>query len=183
MKYLGLIWSFIYDHWLAFLSVSGVSIVTWIKNKVPEIANIQVPLWIVLLGLFVCLMMWYLYDIFLSDSKEIAPNKYEKPVNVIQEYKPYLHMSVLWKAWIGNSSNFSDRKIWVDGPFCPECMYELDRYEKSWFCAHCNKKYKIQSHIREYTLEKIIKIFTVKAEKVGVLEPKVFTTTQKGVTG
>lgn len=70
---------------------------------------------------------------------------------------------------MGTDAELVNRRIWVDGPYC-SCGYELDRYEKTWGCVECVKRYKIPRHLRKNSQRKIIKVFTAKSLKVGVLK-------------
>ena len=65
-----------------------------------------------------------------------------------------LHISAS-VAYYGNVKG----RIWVDGPFCPKCKYELDRHGNVWNCIKCDINYIIESKISKFTKDKIIKIF------------------------
>lgn len=173
MKTLSFLWQIFYDHWLILASLSGATVVTVLKNKLPQIANFEIPLWMLLVIFFILVALWYAYEKLFCDKQSDATVIHKKPEEIVQSYEPEIYASVAWKVWMGTGDNFSDRRIWVDGPFCPHCDYEMDKYEKSWLCVPCNKKFKIPSQIREYTKEKIIKVFTAKADKVGMLRVKV----------
>ena len=75
---------------------------------------------------------------------------------------------------MGSDSMFDDsNKLWADGPFCPSCLYELDRDYKEdkwttknrWMCVKCNKNFSIPKNIEEDTREKVIKIFEAELRK------------------
>jgi len=77
---------------------------------------------------------------------------------------------VKWKVWLGHDrigGGEEDRRVWVEGPYCPKCHYELDQDKagKRWHCLKCNKYTPIPKELREDTIEKMIKIFTADFER------------------
>lgn len=77
---------------------------------------------------------------------------------------------VKWKVWLGYdwlAGGEDDQRVWVEGPYCVKCLYELDRDEarKKWHCLKCNEYIPILKHLREDTKQKLIKIFTADLER------------------
>jgi large-conductance mechanosensitive channel len=173
------IWNIIYDHWKMAISGSGIvvlGILYHMRDLVLHYLTLLVPVWTFFLIAILLLMVVSLYNFYFSDAEVVKADDSTKPTNVIIEYESTDYVGVTWKPWMGSGSEFSDRRIWADGPYCPKCMYELDRFEKSWLCVGCNKKYTIPAHLRINTLFKIIKVFTVKSAKGDGLKSKEITT-------
>lgn len=77
---------------------------------------------------------------------------------------------VKWKVWLGHDrigGGEEDRQVWVEGPYCMKCLYELDRdkSKKKWHCLTCNGYTAIPKGLREDTMEKVTKIFTADFER------------------
>lgn len=64
---------------------------------------------------------------------------------------------------------FGDKPLkgWVDGPFCPECDYELETNTKrtKWVCIQCQDNFSIPADIQDNTIEKVVKIFEANIRK------------------
>lgn len=159
--------SIIYDHWITILSIFGVGIFSWLKIQIPIIANYPVQLWVVciIIILTICIVLY----IKTPKIKSLVFD-YKKPIHIYKEYGKKILFKVDWEVFMGHDDDFSDRRIWVSGPFCPECIYALDEDVDKWICVTCNKKYKIPYNIRICPKEKIVKIFEAKAKSASGLE-------------
>ena len=126
----------LYDHWLVGVSIFGLGALSWIKSNFSSFENYSVKLWIVLLVVFLMLLLWSSISNFFKKSKLVeVPIVLEKPKTKIQDYGAKELFSVKWNIWLGCTDEFSYRRIWADGPFCPKCMYELDNMTDFWFCV------------------------------------------------
>lgn len=81
------------------------------------------------------------------------------------------HAGVKWKVWLGYdefASGEEDQRVWVEGPYCPKCLYELDLHKtgKKWRCLKCKEYIPIPKDLREDTIEKMIKILTADLERL-----------------
>lgn len=173
-KFALFIWNIIYDHWILSLSVSGFSIATAIppyREKIIEWLIFMIQIWQVILIMVIVLGIYALHEKYFKDKEELCTDSPTKPENIIVKYEPELYAGVSWSFFMGVDEKFSDRRIWVDGPFCKKCIYELDKYEKSWFCVECNKRYKIPSQLRVNLQNKMIKIFTKRSSMVNGSKP------------
>ena len=161
------IFDILYEHWLIIFSLFGVAIVSWLKIKVPLIANYNVPLWIVCIVVVVTILI----TIYIKTPK-IKPIilNVSKPNNIEKEYGVYDLYKVGWQVSMGYDNDFRDRRIWVFGPYCLKCKYRLDNLEEKWLCVPCDKKYKIPYNIRICPIEKVIKIFEAKVQSANGLQ-------------
>jgi len=75
---------------------------------------------------------------------------------------------VKWKVWLGYDRLGEGSRVWVEGPHCPQCLYELDRdrAEKKWHCLKCNEYISIPKDLRKDTIQKMIKIFTANLDQL-----------------
>ena len=151
------------------LSVFGIAIFSWLKVEIPIIASYPVQLWVVciisLLG--ICGTLYI-------KKPRIKPINFDskKPSNIYKDFGIKNLYKVDWEVFMGYDDDFSDRRIWVSGPFCPKCIYALDENVDKWLCVDCDKKYKIPYNIRICPKEKVIKIFEARAKSAGGLEEK-----------
>jgi len=106
----------------------------------------------------------------LKDDKVFRCNLTDKQKSNVAEtrYWSVPHAIVKWKVWLGYDRLGKESRVWVEGPFCPQCLYELDRDRagKKWHCLKCNKHTPIPKNLREDTIEKMIKVFTANLEQL-----------------
>ena len=145
--------------------------IAYLKDQFIVLISVDLPLWMVLIFLAIIVVVYLLYEKYFCDKEVLAAEMLSKPENEVVRYEDEEYAGVTWSPWMGTGDEFSDRRIWVDGPFCMTCRYELDKCEKSWFCVECKKRYKIPSQLRQNLQHKMIKIFTVKSSKSGGSKP------------
>ncbi|MDD2696618.1 MAG: hypothetical protein PHE52_00460 [Candidatus Pacebacteria bacterium] len=171
-NFFSLIWNKILDNLLNTLIVglisSSIILEFFTKIKIityliPSFIMWQWSGWLILL----------LFIVILLVRKEIIKKRINKQGRVQEQ--PKYHAShdrvveerefagVIWKIIVGTNVNPSERvlsidEVWVwpfPRPYCPECDYELERKNNTWYCMPCKKKYRIPRDLREYTWEKI----------------------------
>lgn len=161
----------LYDHWLQIFSVLlglvgvGAIIKFWnfIKQKFLYSVCISVWLWCIIIVVIFAIIIVAIK--LVKRRKKLGAILCPNPSDYEPKYKEFLadipEFGVMWKLYFGNDFLRSQKqRIWVEGPFCLECHYELDRENlKKWKCNRCIKRFKIPKHIREDTKERVTKIF------------------------
>jgi uncharacterized protein with PIN domain len=119
--------------------------------------GIQTFLWNNALGiiLFVLtvLIMLRAYQVA-KRVKSVGPLIYvpkNKPERIIAKFIGTFY-DVRWRMLYGTYSIYNPAYIYVEGPYCPQCDYELDtktgstflglKVKHIWYCAQCKKDYK-----------------------------------------
>lgn len=169
-----------YEQWKIFVSGIITSIVisyllknlTRILNSLQIFLKKQIPLWVGVCGVILIILIWILIHMISKKRSRISYFSFlPRPRYKIQDLGRCEILGVIWDCWIGSDTivllpgeNVPSR-VWVEGPFCPECNYELERKEKFWYCVLCKKKFKIPKDLKENTREKIIKIFEAELRK------------------
>ena len=88
---------------------------------------------------------------------------------------PFSHNGLNWIAYIPRQLFRPDEYLWLTGPYCPNCSYELSwkrGIRKSWRCERCNKNFKAfkkSAHDEKDFVEKVIfaDIFRKKKFKIN----------------
>jgi len=68
----------------------------------------------------------------------------EKPNRILKSYNVKT-FEVDWDAFWGTASIVGDSYVYIEGPYCPTCKYELDivikglRRKYHWKCVPCNR--------------------------------------------
>jgi uncharacterized membrane protein/ribosomal protein L37AE/L43A len=61
-----------------------------------------------------------------------------------EQEMPFSYNDLNWIAYIPRQLFNIDEYVWLKGPFCPDCAYELKwkgGIRKSWYCEQCNKNF------------------------------------------
>lgn len=161
----------LYDHWKILatflLAAGGLSLVYLIRDSLLSFISWRYSAWIILAT---CIAAYFTIYI-IKKNRRIGTSFYVSSSPPIyrkwEVTKPIPLYGVNWRFWRGNSSLFSsygdsenEYRGWVDGPYCAECDYELDRdYKKHrWTCANGHGAVSIPKTVREDTRKKVIKV-------------------------
>lgn len=110
-----------------------------------------------------------LFIIRVNNPKQVKNYISKKPDETMTDYGVLEKYSLNWKVIMGyDGFDFSSRRVFVEGPFCKKCSYNLD-YDNAnfWFCVGCDKKYYIPRNIRIGPMERITKLFASEISKTN----------------
>lgn len=168
----------LYDHWLilfgallvVFLGSSELTSLKLLSHYILPFFSTWYIIPIILLSLVLIITLAKLAKSKGPSIHIISP----PPTRPMYKYKETEQLvkggGVKWKVWLGHdrlAGGEEDQRVWVEGPYCPKCLYELDRdkTEKKWHCLKCNQYIPISKELREDTIEKMIKIFTADLQR------------------
>ncbi|HEC64824.1 MAG TPA: hypothetical protein ENI23_06005 [bacterium] len=165
----------IYDHWLLLVAlILGSSEFTPFKLFSNYVLPFFVGEWhiAIIIILFLVLII-VLAKLVKSKSPYIGfiSLGLSEPRFKFEETEKFVDLvGVKWKTWLGYdriSAGKEGQRIWVEGPYCRQCYYELDPHKsgKKWHCLKCNEYIQIPRDLREHTIEKMIKLFTSGVER------------------
>ncbi len=168
----------LYDHWLvslgvllaAFLGSAELTSLKLLSDHILPFLSTWYIATIIILSLLLVITLAKLLKnrgpgiAFLAPPLDPPTHKYRKSERFIDT------AGVKWKVWRGYDelvSGEDDQRLWVEGPCCAKCLYELDRDKtgKKWHCVECNKYTRIPKHLREDTIENMIKNLTASLER------------------
>ncbi len=170
----------LYDHWLVLLGVLLAALLLGSAELTPLklLSHYILPLFstwyittVILLSVALIFTLAKLLKnrgpgiAFLAPPLDPPTHKYRKSERFIDT------AGVKWKVWRGYDELISgedDQRVWVEGPYCAKCLYELDRDKtgEKWRCLKCNEYIPIPKDLREDTIEKMIKILTADLERL-----------------
>lgn len=165
----------LYDHWkilLAFLlSVGGISLAYRFWQYLQDFFLWQYSGWLVLAVALIGAIIWsFLYKLRSKKSYAGIYSVSGRPNSVIYTAEP-TEFNVNWHLYMGTSSLIEHRAPqdipphdfygYIEGPYCPQCDYELDIDHKRrfWRCGAGHGRFKIPKHLRLDTRDKITKLF------------------------
>ena len=169
----------LYDHWLVSLGVLlGVflssaeltALKPFSQYILPSLRIWYVPTIIVSTGVLIFTLTKLLSN--RGPTIRILPPPLDPPTHKYRKSERFIDTAgVKWKVWRGCDELISgedDQRVWVEGPYCAKCLYELDRDKtgKKWRCLKCNEYIPIPKDLREDTIEKMIKILTADLERL-----------------
>ena len=123
-----------------------MSVAKYVSSILSHMIQINVPLWMIVLIFVVATMLIIIL--------KYALNKiYDAPLPFASSRSRYgdeierllQHNGLNWSIYTPNQRLGRDEYVWVTGPFCPTCNFELkwgNSLKKSWYCSRCNKKFK-----------------------------------------
>lgn len=146
-------------------TVYGKDIYNYFTGLFSIISSTSIPLWLILIIIVLILILLYL-GLYLNRNRKLNDdNQYVVGVkrrkgNEIEI--PLKSMGVNWIACIPRQNYKKEEYIWLDGPFCPDCLMELE-WNKSgnifkhyyWRCPGCNKSYDRPTFSKNKTLKNI----------------------------
>jgi len=168
----------LYDHWLILL---GALLVVFLGSS--ELTSLKLlshyilpffSTWYITTIIVLSLVLIFTLTKLLKNRGSRIGIFFPPPVPPRHKYKDTEQLidgaGVKWKVWLGHDTlagGEDDQQVWVEGPYCARCHYELDRdkTEKKWYCLKCNNYTPIPKNLREDTIEKVIKIFTADFER------------------
>lgn len=174
---------YLYDHWLVvfafLLAIGGVALLENVRNIIIAVVSWRYSGWIVAI---ILVAIWLLTENRKKSHTDMAGFVPVAPIYKHEEFNPIKQYGVFWSFWRGNNTpsafdyalGGAPLKGWVDGPFCPECDYELEKNTKGtkWVCIKCKSNFSIPADIRSNTKDKLIKIFEADFRKSGRLDAK-----------
>jgi hypothetical protein len=111
-------------------------------------ANMQLPVWVAISLTFLALVI---VCIVLLRKNKITPFIVaipSRPNHVIAEFDCDM-FGVKWTALYGGTIGPSKPYVYIDGPYCPKCEYEMGAEKRGilfkkyhWKCVPCGKYYK-----------------------------------------
>lgn len=139
-----------------------------ILDFISYIASKSVPLWIAIICgiiiVFVLLLSIVIYNKKKRSRASLAFASFRMRTGFEQQIPLELY-GVRWIASIPRQPILGDpdEYVWLDGPFCPECNFELKWEEKRiflrrryyWFCKRCNKNFERPPYSTYQTKEDI----------------------------
>ena len=137
--------NFIIQLMVGLLILSGViyTFKNWILFSISYIQQTNFPLWMTL--------VIALAVIFLIQLSKSLPEKKHGPLifpfrtrNGNEQEILFSYNNLKWIAFIPKQLFEPDEYVWLTGPFCPICAYELKWKKKIiefWHCERCNKNF------------------------------------------
>ena len=119
-----------------------LSVAKYVFSVSSHMMQINVPLWVTLLVIGSIILLKYALD---KTSDMPLPFGYYRPRNGNEIERPLQHNGLNWSVYTPHQRLGRDEYVWVNGPFCPSCNFELKLnglMKKSWVCARCGVKIK-----------------------------------------
>ena len=110
-----------------------------------KISTISVPLYTTILLISITLAISGAL-LYLKKKKNICSPIISFKYRSGDEKKiPVEQGGIKWIAYIPKPMFDKDEYVWLEGPFCPDCIFKL-KWKKGiknfWYCEECNKKFK-----------------------------------------
>lgn len=120
--------------------------IAWISSVVGHIMQLYMPLWMIVL-IFIVVITSIIILKYASNKiyNSPMPFGYDRSRNGNEIKRLLPHNGLNWIVYTPHQMFGRDEYVWVDGPFCPSCEFELKLngiIKKSWVCARCGAKIK-----------------------------------------
>ena len=129
---------------LAFVLGAAYILKNYILSFFSYIQQTNIPLWITILAVILACLLTIFFKYFFK--KNHGPMMMSFRTRIGNEEKiPFNFNGLNWVAFIPRQLFEPDEYVWLNGPFCPNCSYELNwrgRMNKSWYCERCNENFK-----------------------------------------
>ena len=104
-----------------------------------------IPLWITIIVVIAVIFLIFLITYSLKRRRHSPMIMSFRTRSGNEQEIPFSHNGLNWLAYIPRQSFKPDEYVWLKGPYCPKCAYELSwkrGIRESWHCERCNKNFK-----------------------------------------